>query len=147
MSVSLLPILTQAAQEGPSEGDIVGAVWLGMVILFLVSVFVTGFTAKKIENLHHPTYVKAFVAQFLIGPLSLAALAVFGLYFQLPFIVALAIAYTFIPIVLYKIVFDSSWGEAAIIWIVVTVVMAGVTYLLTLVGVLSFAALSGNAQA
>jgi hypothetical protein len=66
MSVSLLPILTQAAQEGPSEGDIVGAVWLGMVILFLVSVFVTGFTAKKIENLHHPTYVKAFVAQFLI---------------------------------------------------------------------------------
>jgi hypothetical protein len=44
-------------------------------------------------------------------------------------------------------VFDSSWGEAAIIWIVVTVVMAGVTYLLTLVGVLSFAALAGNAQA
>jgi hypothetical protein len=147
MNLGLLLILSQAAQEGPSEGDVVGAVWLGLIILFFVAVFVTGFTAKKIENLHNPTYAKAFIAQLLIGPLSAAGLALFGFYFQLPMIAALAIAYTFIPIILYKIVFDTSWGEAAIIWIVVTVVMAGVTYLLTLVGLLSLAALSGGGAA
>jgi hypothetical protein len=54
-------------------------------------------------------------------------------------VVAFALAYSFIPIALYKIVFACMWREAALIWVVVTVVMAGTSYLLFLLGLLNFA--------
>ena len=66
------------------------------------------------------------------------------LYFEAPFIVSVAVAYSLIPIFIYKVVFSSMWREAALIWVVVTVVMSGVIYLLTLLGLISFAALSGG---
>jgi hypothetical protein len=53
--------------------------------------------------------------------------------------VAFALAYSIIPIAIYKIVFSCMWREAALIWVVTTVVMAGVSYLLFLIGLLSFA--------
>jgi len=143
MNVGVLTMVSQASQEGPSTGDVVGAVWLGLIIIFFIAVIVTGFTAKKINNISNATYSKAFVAQFLIGPLSMAALAIFGLYFEAPFIVSVAVAYSLIPIFIYKVVFSSMWREAALIWVVVTVVMSGVIYLLTLLGLISFAAFSG----
>jgi hypothetical protein len=139
MNAPLLTLFSQASQQGPSTGDVVGAVWLGLTILGIISIIVVGFTAKKINNISNPSYAKAFVAQLLIGPLSLAALALFGLYFQAPPVVAFAMAYSIIPIALYKIVFSCMWREAALIWIVATVVMGGVSYLLFLVGLLSFA--------
>ena len=139
MDFSVLALVSQASQPPPSAGDVIGAVWLGLTILGIVSVFVVGFMAQKINNISNPTYAKAFVAQLLIGPLSLAALALFGLYFQAPPIVAFAMAYSVIPIALYKIVFSCMWREAALIWIVTTVVMGGLSYLLFLVGLLSFA--------
>lgn len=139
MHASVLALISQASQQGPSAGDVIGAVWLGLTILGILSIIVVGFTAKKINNISNPTYAKAFVAQLLIGPLSLAALMLFGLYLQAPPVVAFALAYSIIPIVLYKIVFSCMWREAALIWIVVSVVMAGASYLLFLLGLLSFA--------
>jgi hypothetical protein len=139
MNAPLLALITQASQQPPSASDVIGAVWLGLTILGILSIIVVGFTAKKINNISNPTYAKAFVAQLLIGPLSLAALALFGLYLQAPPVVALALAYSIIPIALYKIVFSCMWREAALIWIVTTVVMGGVSYLLFLIGLLSFA--------
>ena len=50
---------------------------------------------------------------------------------------ALAIAYSLIPIFVYKVVFSSQWSEAALIWIVALIVEVGVGYGLTPVGVLS----------
>ena len=139
MSASVLALVGQASQQGPSASDVIGAVWLGLTIIAIVSIVVVGFTAKKINNISNPTYAKAFVAQLLIGPLSLAGLALFGLYLQAPPVLAFALAYSFIPIAIYKVVFACMWREAALIWIVTTVVMGGVSYLLFLIGLLSFA--------
>lgn len=142
MNFQLLNLI-QATQDTATTGNVVGAIWLGLMILGVIAVFVTGFTAKKINNISNPTYAKAFVSQLLIGPLSLAGLALFGLYFKAPPILALALAYSVIPIAIYKIVFSSMWREAALIWVVVTVVMAGAGYALALVGLISFAAFTG----
>ena len=115
------------------------AIWLGLVILFWVAVFTSGFTAKRMNNLHNPSYVKAFLAQFLIGPLTLAGFMLFGLFFEAPPAVALGMAYAVIPIAIYKLVFSSQWSEAALIWVVVTAVQAGVGYALVLAGMISLA--------
>jgi hypothetical protein len=131
-------------QETVSEGDVVGGVWLGLMIIFFVAVFVTGFTAKKIENISQPGYGKALIAQMLIGPLSLGGLMMFGLYLDAPPILAFAIAYSFIPIVIYKIVFPCMWREAALIWIVVLLVLSALTYVLLLVGWISLSSIIGG---
>ncbi|MEJ2237140.1 MAG: hypothetical protein P8X82_02485 [Gemmatimonadales bacterium] len=117
------------------------------MIIFFVAVFVTGFTAKKIENISQPgygNYGKALIAQMLIGPLSLGGLMMFGLYLDAPPILAFAIAYSFIPIVIYKIVFPCMWREAALIWIVVLLVLSALTYVLLLVGWISLSSIIGG---
>lgn len=142
MSIGLFSMIAQAA---PQPSTILQAIWLGTLILFVISVFAAGFTAKKIENIHNPTYSKAFLALMLIGPFSLAGFMMFGLFFQAPPIVALIIGYSIIPIAIYKIVFTSMWSEAAIIWIVTAIVQAGATYGLILAGVVSLATFTGGA--
>ena len=132
-------------QEAPRTSTVVQAIWLAAIVIFVVSWITTGFTAKRIENLHNPTYAKAFLAQLLIGPFSLAAFMMFGLYFQAPPIVAFLIAYSIIPIIIYKIVFSCAmWREAALIWIVVFLVQGAVGYGLILAGFLSLAAFTGG---
>jgi hypothetical protein len=138
----LFALFTQAA---PQPSTVLQAIWLGTLILFIISVFTAGFTAKKIENIHNPTYSKAFLALILIGPFSLAGFMMFGLFFQAPPIVALIIGYSIIPIAIYKIVFGSMWSEAAVIWIVTAIVQAGATYGLILAGVVSLASFTGGA--
>jgi hypothetical protein len=134
-----------AVQEAPRTSTIVQALWLAAVIIFVVSWITTGFTAKRIENLHNPTYGKAFLSQILIGPFSLAAFMMFGLYFRAPPLVAFLVAYSVIPIVIYKIVFSCAmWREAALIWIVVFLVQTAVGYGLILAGILSLAAFTGG---
>ena len=137
-------VLLTILQDTPSEGDIGGAIWIGLTILGLVAVFVTGFTAKRINNIHAPGYGKALLAQILIGPLSLAGLMMFGVYLDAPPILALAIAYSVIPIVIYKIVFACMWREAALIWIVVLLVQSAVAYAMVLLGYISFGAMFGQ---
>jgi hypothetical protein len=84
------------------------------------------------------------IAQMLIGLLSLAGLMMFGLYLDAPPILAFAIAYSFIPIVIYKIVFPCMWREAALIWIVVLLVLSALTYVLLLVGWISLSSIIGG---
>jgi hypothetical protein len=144
MFAVLSSTLPMVLQDTVSEGEIVGGVWLGLMILFFVAVFATGFTAKKINNISAPGYGKALIAQMLIGPLSLAGLMMFGLYFEAPPILALAVAYSFIPIIVYKIIFSCMWREAALIWIVVLLVQSAATYILMLVGWISLSAIMGG---
>ncbi|KPJ88848.1 MAG: hypothetical protein AMS18_13090 [Gemmatimonas sp. SG8_17] len=141
MPVDFTAALITVVQQAPRPSSIVQAVWLAFVIIFIVSVFATGFTAKRINNLHNPTYGKAFLAQILIGPFSLAGFMMFGLYLQAPPLVAFLIAYSIIPIVIYRIVFSCAmWREAGLIWIVVFLVQGAVGYGLVLAGILSLAA-------
>jgi hypothetical protein len=145
MPTDLMTAAAAAIQEAPRGSTIVQAIWLAAIIIFIVSWITTGFTAKRIENLHNPTYGKAFLSQILIGPFSLAAFVMFGLYFEAPLVVAFLVAYSIIPIIIYKIVFSCAmWREAALIWIVVFLVQTAVGYGLVLAGVLSLAAFTGG---
>jgi len=142
MIVSTFPMLQQT-QTGPAPSTVVQTIWIALAILAVISIVVVGFTAKKIENIHNPTYSKAFVAQFLVGFLATAGFFIFGLFLKAPAVVAFGIAYSIIPIIVYRLVFASQWSEAATIWLVVTLVQAGVTYGLVLAGMVSLAALTG----
>ncbi len=135
--------LIQTGQSSPRASSILQAIGLGMVIVFVFSVIGSGFTAKRLENLHAPTYSKAFLATMLKNLVGLTAFFLFGLFFQAPWYVAMGVAWGLVPIFIYKIVFDASFGEATIIWLVATIVEVGVAYLLTVVGLLSFAAMTG----
>lgn len=141
-------LMTGAAavvQEAPRASTIVQAVWLAAIVVFVVSWIATGFTAKRIENLHNPTYGKAFLSQILIGLFSLAAFVMFAFYFKAPLLLAFVIAYSLVPIVVYKIVFSCAmWREAALIWIVVFLIQGALGYGLVLAGVLSLAAFTSG---
>ena len=144
MRFDSLACIAVLAQEAPRTSTVVQAIWLAAIVIFVVSWITTGFTAKRIENLHSPTYAKAFLAQLLIGPFSLAAFMMFGLYFEAPPLVAFLVAYSIIPIIIYKIVFSCAmWREAALIWIVVFLVQGAVGYGLIMAGVLSLEAFTG----
>ena len=127
-------------QEAPRESSIVQAVWLSGLILFVVGVVAAGFTAKKIQNLHNPSYAKAFIAMLIINPMTLAVFMLFAMFFEAPPLAAFLIAYSVVPIVIYKITFSCAmWREAALIWIVTFVVQAAVGFGLAMVGILKLA--------
>ena len=145
MHIDLMTAAAATIQEAPRESTIVQAIWLAAIIMFVVSWISTGFTAKRIENLHNPTYSKAFLSHILIGPFSLGAFMMFALYFEAPLLLAFLVAYSIVPIVIYKIVFSCAmWREAALIWIVVFLVQSAVGYGLILAGILSLAAFTGG---
>jgi len=142
MTVSSLSMFQQTP-AGPAPSTVVQTIWIALAALAIISIVVVGFTAKKIENIHNPTYSKAFLAQMLVGFLATAGFFIFGLFLQAPAIVAFGIAFSIIPIIVYRLVFASQWSEAATIWLVVTLVQAGVTYGLVLAGMVSLAAITG----
>lgn len=125
-------------QQGPDPVAVLQAVLLGLAITFVFSVFAAGFTAKKINNIHHPTYSKALLATILKNLLGLAGFFVFGLFLDAPVWVVFGIAFSLIPIAIYKVVFASMWREAALIWIVAFVVELGLGYVLIIAGILNF---------
>ena len=139
MLISLLVLFQRAAPaaQQPRASTVVQAVLLGLAITAVFSIFAAGFTAKKIENIHNPTYAKAFIATLLKNLMGMAGFFVFGLFFQAPPIVAFGIAFSVIPITIYKLVFACMWREAALIWLVATLVEGGIFYGLTLAGVLA----------
>ena len=134
----------QTTQPVLDLGTIIGALWLASLILFIVAVLATGFTAKKIDNISGASYAKAWVAQFLISFTVPAGFFIFALYFQAHWIVALGITYLIIPMTVYKLVFSSLWREAALIWLVVTVVQTGVFFGLAVAGMVGLAELGGG---
>jgi hypothetical protein len=143
--LELVHSLNTTLQEVPRESSIVQAVWLACVILFIVGVATAGFTAKRIQNLHNPTYSKAFLAQIILNPMSLAVFMYFAFFFQAPLWVALLIAYSLVPIVIFRLTFSCAmWREAALIWIVTFVVQGAVGFALAMVGILRIAAIIGT---
>ncbi len=145
LAASVAPLVAEAGQQAPvRQSTLFQALWLAGLILFIATVWATGFTAKKINNIHNPGYGKAFLAQLLIYFAFPFILGLFLLLFKAPLPVALGVPYVVLPIAIYKVVFGSMWREAALIWLVVTIVTAGVGYLLTLVGFLSLGSLMGT---
>ena len=136
----LLPTLTiqTGSATTPTLSTVIQAVWLALFIIFVFSVFAAGFTAKRIDNIHEPTYGKAVLATMLKNMTGLAGLFAFGLFFQAPVVVTLAVALCLIPILMYRMVFSCMWREAALIWLVATIVEGGLGYLLAIVGIVSW---------
>lgn len=134
-----LPLTAATAQAATDPSTVLGTIWLALVCLGILGIFVAGFTAKKINNIHNPTYSKAFLAQFLIGLFSLAGIFVFGLYLHAPTPVAIGLSLTVIPVAIYRVVFGSMWTEALIIWFVTTTVQGGVGWGLMLAGLIGLA--------
>jgi hypothetical protein len=138
MGLTILPVLQQAAEEQPLASDIIQAMVLGILIIFVFSVVAAGFTAKRINNIHEPSYSKAFGATLLKNLFGWTALALFGLYFDAPLVVTLIVPLAIVPMIAYRFVFSCMWREAALIWIVAFAVEVAVGYLLTLVGLVQF---------
>lgn len=138
MALTILVVLQQVAQEQPHPSDIIQALLLGILIVFVFSVVASGFTATHIENIHQPSYAKAFGATLLKNLVGWFAFSVFGLYFDAPLVVTLIVTMAVVPIIAYKFVFSCLWREAALIWIVALVVEVAVGYALTLVGLVEF---------
>ncbi len=138
MLIDVLVFVQRAAPaaQQPKSSTIVQAILLGLAITGLFSIFASGFTAKKI-GITDATYVKAFGATVLKNLFGLAGVLVFGLLFQAPEIVAFGIAFSIIPITIYKLVFGCAWGGAVLIWLVATLVEGGIFYGLLLAGVLA----------
>lgn len=140
MAFGFLDVFNILTQEPVRESSIVQAIWLTSVILFVVGVVVSGLTAKQINNLHNPTYAKAFIAQFLINPISLAMFVFFAFYFKAHPLLSLVIAFSLVPIVIYKLAFSCAmWREAALIWLVTFFVQGVVGIGLAMVGILKIA--------
>jgi hypothetical protein len=131
----------QVTQAQPNPSDVVQGLIIAFLIIFIFDVFVTGFTAKKIENIHAPSYSKAFLATLLKNMLSWAGLAFMGLYLGANPIVVLVVVLALIPTVVYKLVFSSTMGEALVIAIVVLGVESLVGVSITFSGLFDFAQL------
>jgi hypothetical protein len=141
MGLTMLAVLQQAAEEQPLLSDIIQAMLLAIMIVFVFSVLAAGFTAKRINNIHEPSYSKAFGATLLKNLFGWSALALFGFYFDAPLVVTLIVAMAIVPMIAYKFVFSCMWREAALIWIGAFVVEVAVGYVLTLVGLVEFVGL------
>ncbi len=144
MVLDLGILSTVVPQETPTLSSFVQALWLGTAIVFVISVLSVGITAKKIENLHNPTFGKAFLSVLLIGPFSLVTFLTFAAFFQAHWLLSLVVAYSLIPILIYRIVFACAmWREAVLIWFVTFVVQGLIGAGLVVAGIWQLRDLAG----
>ena len=149
LSGSALPLLVQVGravreatqQQAPpiTPSGVLGMFWLAGFVMFAVSFICVGFVAKRINNIAEASYGKAFLATFLKGLGTLVGLAVFLFYLKAPPIFALTMAYSIIPIAVYKVVFSSMWSEAALIWLVALFIEGVAGVALIMAGLLTLA--------
>jgi uncharacterized membrane protein len=145
MNVMLATTLVQATEAAPKPSTIVQALLLGILIVFVFSVITAGFTAKRINNIHNPTYSKAFGATLLKNLFGWTAFALFAAYFQAPLIVTVIVVFALVPIAIYRFVFSCMWREAALIWLTAFIVEVIVGYVLTVIGIVELARVTGQA--
>ena len=131
---------TEATRPRPS--DVIQALLLGILIVFVFSTVAAGLTAKRLNGIRDATYFKAFGATLLKNMFGWTAVAIFGLYLQAPLLVTAIIAAAIIPIIVYRLVFSCMWPEATMVWLVAFVVEAAVTAGLVLAGLVKLGQLS-----
>ncbi len=137
--MTLVTLLAQA-QSQPSASTIMQGIMVGMLIIFVFSIGSTLFITKKINNISEPTFGKALLATILKNMFFLPTFLVGATLEGMPILGALAIAAIVVPMLVYKIVYGCMWREAVVVWLVVFVVEAAVTYGLTLAGMVSLEA-------
>ena len=138
--IQQVPVRVPQPQTPPDASSILYAILLGGGIVFVLSVFTTGYVAKKINNISEPSYSKAFGATFFKALLLGSGFAMASFVTRMNPVIVWAVAATVIPLVIYKTVFGSMWREAAVIWLVVSIQESALIYGLTLAGVMSLQA-------
>lgn len=127
MSTTLFLFLVQAAEEEPLPSTIVQRVFLGFLIIFVVSVFATRFVARTV-NISDATFGGAFMATIFKNMLSTGSFFFFGLAPGVPQALTLLISLALLPILVYKFVFSCETTQALLLWLgvlVIELVVAG----------------------
>ncbi len=115
----ILPVVAVLAQAEP-EISVTQAMLLVLAILliFVTSAFATGFLAKKL-SVFDANYGKAAWATVLKYVISATGVAVIGNYLTVGPTTSLVIVNVLLPIVIYKIVFQSTIVQAVLLWLAV----------------------------
>lgn len=111
-------------QTSPDSLGVSQALLLGIVVIvvFGISVFATGFTAKKLD-IFDATYGKALWAAVLKNAIFWGTAYLLNTFVPSPPREAvLILAATVVPIVIYKLVFEATLTQAILIWIAVLLV-------------------------
>ncbi len=128
-----ITLLAAFAQEETADVSLTQALLLGVVyaLLFGISVLITGLAARRVKVVDAGYALALWATVFKnIGSVGGVALlsGVVGLSMGPVLVVVAAI----IPIIVYKLVFQSTWVQAVLIWIVVLLVEAVAATLLAL---------------
>lgn len=91
-----------------------------VILMFGVSIFTTGFVAKRLD-VFDADYTKAAWATVFKNVGAVACAAAYGYVERFPVLFLLIIA-VFVPILVYKLVFAATVVQAIIIWIAVVIV-------------------------
>jgi hypothetical protein len=118
MPSTFLHALNQATEPSVSQALLLG---IALVLLFPISVYSTGYAAKKL-NVLDAGYTEALWATVFKNVSAVVALALFSSYlFPHPAATLLLVGAVF-PVVIYWRVFLSTIRQAAAIWLIVVVV-------------------------
>ena len=120
-----IPLLAAFAQEETVDVSLTQALLLGIVyaLLFGITVLTTGLIAKRLK-IDEASYTQALWATVFNSIGSTAGAALLGGLAGLPAGPVLLLVGAVLPVIIYKLVFQSTWMQAAVIWIVVLLVVA-----------------------
>lgn len=109
------------AESDPRPSTIIQKMILGILIIFVISVFSARFIAKAVR-VYDSSFGKAFVATLFKNMAGWGSLAFLGLAPGVPHLFALAVSLALVPVFVYKVVFSSETLQAVLIWLGVFVV-------------------------
>jgi len=94
---------------------------LAGVLEFLAAAFITGFVARRlrIEDATFPTFLQALWATFLRDVAIALSFQVLYSYLGVPLGVSLLVAAGALPVVVHKLVFETSLTRAGLLWLMV----------------------------
>ena len=125
-------LLVQTQAEDPPVTASQGLLLLiALIALFGVEVYATGFVAKKLD-IFDANYGKALWAALLKNVIFGAAAYLPSTYFVIPELPALILLGAVTPVVVYKLVFQSTVRQAVLLWIAVLLVVLVVGFALAL---------------
>lgn len=85
---------------------------------FVAAVFITGFVARRLR-IEDATYARALGATFLRDVAFALSFQVLSVYLGLPTAASLLVAAGALPVVVHKLVFETSLTRAGLLWLIV----------------------------
>jgi hypothetical protein len=120
-----ITLLAAFAQEETADVSLTQALLLGIVyaLLFGITVLTTGLTAKRLKIVD-ADYAQALWATVFNNIGSVGGVALLSGVAGLPPGPVLLLVGAVLPVIIYKLVFQATLAQAAVIWVVVLLVVA-----------------------